>query len=60
MKKLLSIFAVLFTVAIIAPSCTSDEGFEEIVINSELDQVAPDGSGGTGSGGGETPPGGGG
>jgi hypothetical protein len=42
MKKLLSIFAFALCIATIAPSCSSaDEGFEDIVLKSDLDQTAP-------------------
>ena len=37
MKKLLSIMAVLLTTGLIAPSCTQDESFDEVVKNSSLD-----------------------
>ncbi|MFY0601243.1 MAG: hypothetical protein JXR03_16320 [Cyclobacteriaceae bacterium] len=51
MKKLLSILSIAFCIAIISPSCSSsDETFEEIVLDSNLDQKAPtQGSGGGGS-----------
>ncbi|MEO9476068.1 MAG: hypothetical protein ABJG41_11050 [Cyclobacteriaceae bacterium] len=42
MKKLLTILSITFCIAVIAPSCSSaDEGFEDIVLNSDLDQTAP-------------------
>ncbi|WP_258104354.1 hypothetical protein [Marinoscillum sp. MHG1-6] len=57
MKKVLSIFAIAFAIAVIAPSCSSDENFEDISSNIQIDQTAPDSGG---SGGGGTEPGGGG
>lgn len=42
MRKLLSILSIAFCIAVIAPSCSSaDEGFEDIVLNSDLDLTAP-------------------
>ena len=50
MKKLLTVLSIAFTIAIIAPSCSSsDENFEDISTNAELDQKAPpDPDGGNG------------
>ncbi|MFT6865387.1 MAG: hypothetical protein ACJA08_000205 [Cyclobacteriaceae bacterium] len=57
MKKLLTILSISFCIAMIAPSCSSsDESFEDIVLNSELDQTAPT-QGEDGSGGSSTPTG---
>ncbi|MFY0599662.1 MAG: hypothetical protein JXR03_08315 [Cyclobacteriaceae bacterium] len=56
MKKLLSILSIAFTIAVIAPSCSSsDETFDEISSNSALDKTAPS----NGSNGDKTPGGGG-
>ncbi len=42
MKKLLTVLSIAFTIAIIAPSCSSsDENFDEISSNAQLDQKAP-------------------
>jgi putative cell wall-binding protein len=42
MKKLLTVLSIAFSIAVIAPSCSSaDESFEDIVLNSDLDQTAP-------------------
>ncbi|MFY0601715.1 MAG: hypothetical protein JXR03_18725 [Cyclobacteriaceae bacterium] len=41
MKKLLTLLSIVFCIAIVAPSCSSDEAFEEIVLDSNLDQTAP-------------------
>lgn len=38
MKKLMTIFAFALVTALIAPSCSSDEAFEEVVESSDLDQ----------------------
>jgi len=38
MKKLLSIFAIAIGVVLIAPACSQDESFDEIIENSDLDQ----------------------
>ena len=38
MKKLLSILTLAIGVVLIAPSCSQDESFDEIIENSELDQ----------------------
>ena len=39
MKKLLTVLSIAFTIAIIAPSCSSsDENFEDISSNAQLDQ----------------------
>lgn len=38
MKKLMTIFAFALVTAVIAPSCSSDETFEEVVESSQLDQ----------------------
>lgn len=40
MKKLLSIVAILLGIGLIAPSCSQDETFDEIIENSDLDQSA--------------------
>ena len=47
MKKLLTVLSIAFTIAIIAPSCSSsDENFDDISSNAQLDQTAPpDGKG---------------
>jgi hypothetical protein len=41
MKKILTILSIAFTIAVIAPSCSSDDNFEDVVSNSQLDQTAP-------------------
>ncbi|MFY0601241.1 MAG: hypothetical protein JXR03_16310 [Cyclobacteriaceae bacterium] len=41
MKKLLPLLSIAFCIAVITPSCSSDETFEEIVLDSNLDQTAP-------------------
>lgn len=38
MKKLMTLFVFVLTTALMAPSCTSDETFEDVVEKSELDQ----------------------
>lgn len=38
MKKLMTIFAFALFTAVMAPSCSSDETFEEVVEKSDLDQ----------------------
>ncbi len=49
MKKIFAILSIAFTIAVIAPSCSSsDENFEDIVSNSQLDQTAPTGNTGQG------------
>ena len=39
MKKFMTVLAIAFCVSLIAPSCTQDEGFEDIVENSNLDRT---------------------
>ncbi len=42
MKKLLTVLSITFCIALIAPSCSSsDENFDEISSNAQLDQQAP-------------------
>ena len=40
MKKLFSIVALATLVLFILPSCSQDEGFDDLVVNSDLDQQA--------------------
>ena len=47
MKKIFTILSIAFSIAVIAPSCSSsDENFEDVVSNSQLDQTAPTGKDG--------------
>ena len=42
MKKIFTILSIAFSIAVIAPSCSSsDENFEDVVSNSQLDQTSP-------------------
>lgn len=50
MKKLFTLLSIAFCIAVITPSCSSDEGFEEIVLNSDLDQTANTGGGNSNNG----------